>query len=155
MHRGKPFVWLLPLPHYEERNTFNLRQDWDYPALRAMIAHCRPVSPAKISIWGISCGGLAVWEAAMQDGHFYQGLVTMSADVLDMHTPRNFLRSSCLASIAATATVCLCVRGAYEVCGLQALCVLEMPQRLGRTPAWCSLTPMTPIQSVSWTIPST
>ena len=72
------------LPHCEERSTLNLQGDWDYPAIRAMIANYvvhmnqTPVQVdlAGISMWRVSCGGLAVWEAAMNDGHFYQELVS-------------------------------------------------------------------------------
>ena len=156
-----PFVWLLPLPHHEERNTLNLRKDWDYPALRAMIAQFvvhrsqmpGRVSPSKISLWGVSCGGLAVWEAALQDGQSYQGLVTMSADVPDIYKPRKFLRSSCLASITATAVVCLCVQGSYEVRGLQDLfvCWGAAVEDKRNASALCSPTPTIPTRFFSRT----
>ncbi len=123
------FVWLLPLPNPGHRSALNREAEWDYGAVRRMLANFIWYSTelggrtdaARVSLWGISCGGYAVWEAALQDGPYYNGLVPMAANVPAHHLRKDFLSSSALASLGSAIVVSLHVEGAWETEGLRRL----------------------------------
>ncbi len=123
------FVWLLPLPNPGSRSALNGETEWDYGAVRRMLANlishsselCGRVDAARVSLWGISCGGLAVWEAALQDGPYYHGLVPMAANVPTHRLRKDFLSSTALASLGSAMVVSLHVDGAWETKGLHRL----------------------------------
>ncbi len=136
------FVWLLPLPNPGPRSALNGETEWDYGAVRRMLANlvshsselCGGVDAARVSLWGISCGGLAVWEAALQDGPYYNGLVPMAANVPTYSLRKNFFSSSALASLGSVIVVSLHVEGAWETKYLHRLWALwQAAKRTNRT----------------------
>ena len=107
---------------FETLQALNLRQDWDYPALCAMLANfiihrvalAAQVDVARVSIWGVSCGGQAVWDAALNDGQYYNGMAVVSSPLSELHCPGKYLRSAALTSLEATAVVSLHIRESYD-----------------------------------------